>query len=363
MIPGRIAIIAEAGVNHDGDLDSALALVDGAADAGADIVKFQTFRADKVAAGIATQADYQARNTGKVESQLDMLRRLELTHDMHLAIARRCKERNIEFLSTAFDPEMLNYLVAELGIKRIKIPSGEATNPLLLAAAATKNLPVLLSTGMCTMPDILEALGTLAFYALNGIDARGTRAEVCNTLRDLPAREWLKKSVTVLHCTSEYPTPLSDANLAAIGTLRNALDLPVGYSDHTLGFTAPLGAVALGATVIEKHVTLDCSREGPDHKASLAIAELPSLVAVLHDMHAALGTGIKEPTAAESKTRRIVRRGLFAKRDLTAGSVLSAEDIELLRPETTLDARDLWSVVGHALRSPIRAGEAIDLES
>ena len=352
--------IAEAGVNHDGDLDAALALVDAAAAAGADIIKFQTFKADRVAAPSAAQAAYQSANTGKVELQLDMLRRLELSESMHTAIAQRCREKGIEFLSTAFDPDLLRYLVETIGIARIKIPSGEVTNPLLLDYAASTGLPILLSTGMCTLDDIEDALGMLAFFGIQG--RRGTREDFRAAAKDANGSLWLAEHVTVLHCTSEYPTPLQQANISAITTLQARFGLPVGYSDHTLGSIAPLGAVALGATVIEKHVTLDQGRAGPDHKASLPVAELELLITDLRAMRATLGSGEKLPTALERHTMALVRRGVFAAHDLPAGCQLDQNDIVLLRPATALDARDFWSIVGKPLKASVRRGEPISLE-
>ena len=359
----RLLFIAEAGVNHDGDIETALALVDAAARSGADIVKFQTFRSAQVATPAAAQAKYQTENIGRVETQRAMLSRLELSPEMHVAIAACCRENGIEFLSTAFDPALLRYLVNDLKMDRVKIPSGEVTNPRLLGAAADSGLPILLSTGMCTLADVRDALGMLAYFGMRGGDAIGSRSDFVAALDACAGRKWLEQRVTILHCVSEYPTALENANLRAISTLKAGFGLPVGYSDHTIGALAPLGAVALGATIIEKHITLDPSRPGPDHKSSLPVAELPHLIRSLRELHAALGDGEKVPTSGELETSRIVRRGVYSSRDLPEGHILTADDISLLRPATKIDARDLWSVVGRALPAAVRAGVPLDLEN
>jgi N-acetylneuraminate synthase len=291
-----------------------------------------------------------------------MLSRLELSPEMHIAIAARCREQGIEFLSTAFDPALLRYLVNDLKISRVKIPSGEITNPKLLGAAADSGLPILLSTGMCTLADVGDALGMLAYFGTRGGNAIGTRTDFVAALNECAGRKWLEQRVTILHCVSEYPTALEDANLRAISTLKVHFCLPVGYSDHTIGSLAPLGAVALGASVIEKHITLDTRRSGPDHKSSLPVAELPDLIKSLRELHASLGDGEKAPTLGEIETSQIVRRGVYSSRDLPKGHVLTADDICLLRPATKLDARDFWSIVGRTLPAAVRAGDAIDLE-
>lgn len=356
----KVFVIAEAGVNHDGIVADALRLVDAAADVGADAVKFQTFRADDVATPSAPQADYQGQNLGRSENQAEMLRRLELSVDAHFKISERCKLRGIEFMSTAFDDSSLKFLISEIGLGRIKIPSGEITNPLLLAAAACAGLPIIVSTGMCTVEDVEDGLGMLAFFVANGRNARGGRSDFRAAFASYAGRTWMQKTVALLHCTSEYPTPIERANLHAIRTLSDHFGLTVGYSDHTLGQIAPLAAVALGARVIEKHITLSAERIGPDHKASMEIADFSKLVRDIRLLERALGDGSKRPTAAELSIRAIVRRGLFASRDLPAGHVIRPDDVQLLRPMTSIDARDYWSVVGRSLRTRCAKGSPIE---
>jgi len=314
-------IIAEAGVNHNGDLDMALALVDAAAAAGADIVKFQTFRADRLVTQAAHKADYQVRATGGDESQLAMLRRLELTDAMHQAVIARCAERHIEFLSTGFDEESVDLLVG-LGIRRLKIPSGEITNLPYLRHVGRQGLPVLLSTGMTTLADIEAALEVL--------ENAGTPRE----------------RVTILQCTTEYPAPMADVNLRAMDTIRDAFGVSIGFSDHTQGITAAIAAVARGARVIEKHFTLDRTLPGPDHQASLEPAELGAMVVAIREVEAALGDGHKRPTESERRTRAVARRSIVAARAIRAGAVLTEADLAAKRPGGGLSPMRWHEVIG-----------------
>lgn len=299
-----LQIIAEAGVNHDGELDRAMALVDAAAEAGADIVKFQAFRSrDLVAAGTPTAA-YQKENTGDTE-QRALLERLELSLDQLARIAEHCRAKNIEFLCTAFDITMIEAL-SNMGMRRIKIASGELNNLPALTRLASAGLPLLLSTGMATLDEVC-----LAF----------------ETLRNNGATD-----ITLLHCTSLYPAPMESVNLRAMITMRDEFGVPVGYSDHTLGDHVAVAAVALGATVIEKHLTLDHSRPGPDHAASMEPGELGLMIARLREVWRALGDGIKQPSAEEIETARLVRRSWHAARNLESGHVIEAADVILRRP-------------------------------
>jgi N,N'-diacetyllegionaminate synthase len=314
-------IIAEAGVNHNGDPAMSLALVDAASAAGADVVKFQTFRADRLVTQAARKAEYQVRTTGGDESQLAMLRRLEMTTAMHEAVIARCAERGIEFLSTGFDEDSIDLLVG-LGITRLKIPSGEITNLPYLRHVGHLGLQVLLSTGMATLADIEGALEVLA-------DA-GTPRE----------------RVTILQCTTEYPAPMADVNLKAMDTIRDAFGVSVGFSDHTQGITAAIAAVARGATVIEKHFTLDRTLPGPDHQASLEPDELRNLVAAIRDVEAALGDGHKRPTESERRTRTVARRSIVAARPIRAGEVLTEADLAAKRPGGGLSPMRWHEVIG-----------------
>lgn len=330
-------LIAEAGVNHNGDVDTALRLVDAAARAGADAVKFQTFRAEKLVVAGAPKAEYQARQTGGGD-QLSMLKALELSDDAHRALARRCAERKIEFLSTPFDEDAAEMLVG-LGMRRIKVPSGELTNKPFLEFLAKFDRPMILSTGMATLAEAREAVVWIG------------RARKRRKLKAPLAR-----MLTLLHCTSNYPAAPGDVNLHAMTALGKALKLPVGYSDHTEGVCISVAAAALGASLIEKHFTLDRSMPGPDHQASLTPEDLERLVAEVRAVGVALGDGVKAPRPSELPVRDLVRRSLTAARDLVAGEKLLAPDVALLRPGTGLPPKALASVLGRRLKHSLKMG-------
>lgn len=318
----RPLLIAEAGVNHNGQLNLALALVDAAAEAGADAVKFQSFRADALAVRDAPTPQYQ-RERGGMQDQHAMLAALELGIEALREVASRAREHGLLFLSTPFDVRSLAELV-DLGVPAIKIGSGDLTNLPLLRSAAATGLPLLLSTGMATL------------------------GEVETVLAAIPS-----ESIVLLHCTSAYPAPMEDANLRAIETLRARFGHPVGYSDHTKGITASVAATTLGAAVIEKHFTISRRLPGPDHAASLEPAELKELVAAVHDVGLTLGDGVKAPRPAEEELRSIARRSLVAARDLPAGHRLRPEDIDAKRPGVGISPLEIDRVVGCILRSPI----------
>lgn len=350
-------IIAEAGVNHNGSLDRALALVDAAADAGADIVKFQTFRADALAASSAPKAAYQKRETGAGETQLDMLRRLELDEAAHHALLDRCRARGIRFLSTPFDLGSLDLLL-RLDVPILKMGSGELTNaPLLLASARTQR-PLILSTGMAGLAEVERALGVVAFGYLTP-DAAPTRAAFAATLSLPEAWDVLRQRVSLLHCTTEYPTPYDQVNLRALDTLAAAFGLPVGYSDHTQGLEISLAAVARGATIIEKHFTLDRTLPGPDHKASLEPEELKALAAGIRAIEAALGDGIKTPRACELPNVAVARKSLVAARPIAAGEPYTADTVSIKRPGTGRSPFDYWDVLGQQAPRALDEGELL----
>lgn len=305
--PRHVFVIAEAGVNHNGSLQRALEMVDAAVAAGADAVKFQTFTADALVTRDAPKAGYQAIATGEAESQYEMLKRLELSEADHVALMERCREKDIVFMSAAFDPASLE-LLARLGIDRVKIPSGEMTNVPLLRRIARLGLPVLLSTGMAILDEVRASLEIL---------------EDAGCSRD---------RVTVLQCTTEYPTPLEDVNLLAMVRMGEALRVRVGYSDHTNGITVPIAAAALGATVIEKHFTLDRSLPGPDHLASSEPDELRSMVVAIRDVEIALGDGIKRPGATERQNALVARKSVVAARSILRGERLTEDALTLKRP-------------------------------
>lgn len=335
-------VIAEIGVNHNGKLDLALQLVEAAVAAGAQAAKFQTFKADALTSrGTATVA-YQKRAANAVD-QHTMLKELELSERDHRIVARRCEELGIEFMSTAFDKESLD-LLCDLGIRRIKIPSGEVTNTPYLEDCARRGLPIILSTGMADLEEVRSAVATLrkSMLPLHVTDPA-----------NLPA-------LTVLHCTSAYPTAFSDVNLAAMTTIAREVGVPVGYSDHSQGiFVAPV-AVALGAKIIEKHVTLDRKLPGPDHSASIEPSELKAMVRAISDAELILGDGVKAARAAELEARSLVRRGLKAARNLNAGDTLTEDDVAILRPATGIAPNEFRSIIGMQLTTALAAGDPIE---
>jgi len=314
-----ILIIAEAGVNHNGDLALAKQLIDLAAEAGADMVKFQTFSADRLVTRHAKKAEYQIATTGSADTQHQMLSRLELSENMHYELIAHCAMRNIEFFSTGFDIQSIDFLIS-LGINHFKIPSGEITNLPYLRHIGQFSKPVILSTGMATMGDIEAAIDAL---------------EQAGTVRSL---------ITVLHCTTEYPTPMEEVNLRAMQSIQSAFGVAVGYSDHTAGIEVSIAAAALGATVIEKHFTLDRKLPGPDHKASLEPDELKGMVFAIRNIEKALGDGIKRLSPSEECTRDVVRKSLVARKSIKAGEVFSTHNITTKRPGTGVSPMT-WDVV------------------
>lgn len=333
----KVLIIAEAGVNHNGSMDNARKLIDAAVEAGVDIVKFQSFKADKIASKNATKATYQQETTDKKESQLEMLKKLELSEADHDTLLDYCKQKGITFLSTPFDNESIGLLHSK-GITIGKIPSGEITNlPYLLQMAQT--FPhIILSTGMCTMQEIKDA------YLL--LVNAGT----------------LPGNITILHCNTEYPTPMQDVNLLAMNAISRELNVPVGYSDHTLGIEVPIAAVALGATVIEKHFTLDRTMEGPDHRASLEPDELKAMVRAIRNIELAIsGNGIKEPSASEAKNMAIARKSIHLKHALQAGHILTENDLIMKRPGTGISPMQSANIVGRKLVAGLPAEHLLQL--
>lgn len=345
MIPGRIAIIAEAGVNHNGSLDLALRLVDAAAQAGADVVKFQTFKAENLASRHAAKAEYQTRTTTAGESQLDMLRRLELSEAAHFRIIERCTERGIRFLSTPFDHDSLTFLADRLDVEHIKLGSGELTNAPLLLAVAQTGKPLLLSTGMSDLGEVEQALGVLALGHAKRAE-HPSRAAFAAAYATPDYRAALATKVTLLHCTTEYPAPFAEVNLRAMDTLAAAFGLPVGFSDHTPGIAVPIAAAARGAVVIEKHMTLDRGMDGPDHKASLEPAEFAAMVEGIRHVELALGDGRKQPAPSERKNIEIARKSLVAARAIHAGELFSADNLTVKRPGTGFSPFRYWDLLG-----------------
>jgi len=330
----KVYIIAEAGVNHNGDINIAAELVRQAAKAGADAVKFQTFSAKALTTDSAQKADYQKKTTDSEESQQDMLSRLELSREDHIYLQKLCKECNIDFLSTPFDQPSIE-LLEELSIPVYKIPSGEITNYPHLVNIARLKKPVILSTGMCFMEDVEKAVAVL--------------------------KENGAEDITLLHCTTEYPAPKNEVNLRAMITLRDKFNLKVGYSDHTQGIEIPIAAVGMGAMLIEKHFTLDKNMEGPDHKASLEPYELKAMVDAIRNVEAALGSGIKEPTESEKRNMAIARKSLVAAADIAEGEPFSAENLTAKRPGNGISPMEWSNVIGKTAKRDFKRDELIEI--
>ena len=328
-----VFVIAEAGVNHNGDLALALRLCDAARRAGADAVKFQTFRAEDLVVPGAPTAQYQARETGEVD-QFVLLQRLELSLQQHQQIKAHCDRIGIEFFSTPFSVDAVDLLVG-LGVKRLKLSSGELTHRTLVEHAAATKLPLLMSTGMATMEEIIEAVGWV----------RAARGHL--------------DAVVVLHCTSAYPAPDEALNLSAMRQMAGQLAVAIGYSDHSLGIEAPLAAVALGATVIEKHLTLDCTMPGPDHSASLEPDGFARMVQGIRRVSAMLGDGVKAPRPDELDTARVARRSVVTTRAIAAGTVLTAGMLACRRPATGIAPRELPGLVGRRVRQAMGPGAVL----
>ena len=327
----KTIIIAEAGVNHNGDIETAKKLIDVASDAGVDYVKFQTFKADRLVSPLAQKAKYQIKNDkNSDDSQLNMLKKLELSDADHKELISYCKSKNISFFSTAFDEEGISYL-SSLNFDMFKIPSGELTNYPYLKVIAKTGLPVILSTGMANLDEIEKSINVLVSY--------GTK----------------KSEITVLHCNTEYPTPMIDVNLKAMLTIKEKLGVSIGYSDHTLGLEVPIAAVALGAKIIEKHFTLDRSLKGPDHKASLEPNELKEMVIAIRNIEMAIsGNGLKEASLSEKKNIYIARKSIHLSKDLTSGSIINEQDIISLRPGDGICTMNWENIIGKQVNKDLK---------
>ncbi len=356
----RIQIIAEAGVNHNGSLEKALQLIDIAKESGADAVKFQTFKAQAISNYSAPKAEYQKQNNPIEESQLEMLKRLELDETAHQSLITHCKDQNIQFLSTPFDIASLDMLHKKFNIPQIKIPSGEITNlPFLLKIAKTGK-PVILSTGMSTLGEIELALAALAFgyIDLSGKPSIEAFQEAFNSIE---GQGVLQEKVILLHCTTEYPAPFEGVNLKAMDTLHDAFGLPVGLSDHTPGIAVSIAAVARGASVIEKHFTISRDLPGPDHRASLEPEELKALVAAIRQVEVALGCSRKCPTSGELKNRVVARKSLVAASDIHQGTAFSEGNIVIKRPGTGISPARYWELLGKKAPRDFKQDELIEI--
>lgn len=332
----KTLIIAEAGVNHNGDINLAKKLIDAAAVAGVDYVKFQTFKASKIVSKAAVKAEYQNINTNNVkESQLQMLQNLELSEKDHYELINYCNLKNVKFFSTAFDLDSLSFL-QELGLKLFKIPSGELTNLPYLQKVALLATEIILSTGMSTMKEIGDAIAVL--------------------------RAQSNAKITVLHCNTEYPTPFGDVNLLAMNNIKKEFDVQIGYSDHTLGIEVPIAAVALGATIIEKHFTLDRNLPGPDHAASLEPLELIAMVKAIRHIELSLGSEIKTPSPSELKNIAIARKSIHLCVDKKHGDFIEVADLEMLRPGDGISPMKMYDIIGKTIRIDLPAGHKLTFE-
>jgi N-acetylneuraminate synthase/N,N'-diacetyllegionaminate synthase len=336
----HVYIIAEAGVNHNGDLEKAIELIDAASQAGADAVKFQSFKADKLVSKTAKKAKYQAANIGDDDdSQYNMLKLLELSEKDHHTLIEQCERRGIQFLSTAFDVDGIDFLDG-LKLPFFKSPSGEITNYPYLKRLAEKGKPVLLSTGMADMSEVKNAISVLTKYGLT------------------------KRDITVLHCNTEYPTPMEDVNLKAMLSMGKELGVQVGYSDHTLGIEVPVAAVAMGAKVIEKHFTLDRNLIGPDHRASLEPGELKEMVTSIRNIEKALsGNGEKQPSHSELKNKEVARKSIHTTRSIKAGEIIKEEDIIALRPGNGITPMEWKNIIGKKVNRDYTATEMLEWNS
>lgn len=332
---GKTIIIAEAGVNHNGDMATARGLIDAAVIAGVDYVKFQTFKTENLVSCYAPTAEYQQKATNET-SQYSMLKRLELSRQQHLELIEYCHEMGVEFLSTAFDLDSIDML-AEFNLDFWKIPSGEITNYPYLVKIARTEKPIVMSTGMCNINDVTQALNILCE---NGVK---------------------KKNITLLHCNTQYPTPMCDVNLKAMMTLADTFGVNVGYSDHTQGIEIPIAAVALGATVIEKHFTLDRNMEGPDHKASLEPDELIDMVTAIRNVEQALGTSDKKPSSSETPNKNVARKSIVAKRHIKQGELFTEENITVKRPGNGISPMRWNEVIGAIATRNYSPDELIEL--
>jgi N-acetylneuraminate synthase len=353
----RVYIIAEAGVNHNGDYETAMALVEAAAEADADAVKFQTFNARLLAAANAPKAAYQKRNTGEQDNQLEMLLRLELPQAWHGPLQARASELGIAFLSTAFDSKSLEFLNT-LDLPLYKIASGEITNGPMLWKVARAGRPMILSTGMATLGEIDQALAVLA-HGLEFAEAPDSLEQVLSNWARDEARQQVAEKVALLHCTSQYPARLEEVNLRALDLLADTFGVPVGYSDHTEGLLVSLAAVARGAQIIEKHFTLDRSMPGPDHAASLEPGELKAMVAQIRQVELALGKRRKTPQASEWDTRRAARQSLTFVRDLAKGQTITAEDLGTARQGGGTSPMLAWDLIGTLAGQECKAGDPV----
>ncbi len=356
----KVLIIAEAGVNHNGDIGLAKELILAAAEAGANIIKFQTFKAKNLVTKTAEKAQYQKDNCGADETQFEMLKKLELNEDMHFDLIECCKNNNIQFLSTAFDNSSLDFLTGVAKLDLLKIPSGEITNGPFIHDHSKTGANIILSTGMATLGEVEAALAVIA----HGYCKPDTPIRSLDDCYGVAATESgqtsLRNKVTLLHCTTSYPAPVDSVNLRAMDVMQDAFGLPVGYSDHTSGLVASIAAVARGASVIEKHFTLDKNMIGPDHKASLEPDELKKMVEDIRLTSQMLGNGVKLPHPVEISSKQVARKSIVARQNINAGDILTSDNLTIIRPGTGRSPMEWWGVLGTSAIKNYRKGDLIE---
>lgn len=352
-------IIAEAGVNHNGSVEMAKQLIKVAKNSGADAVKFQTFKAENLVTADAKQANYQENNLGAATSQYEMLKKLELSYTEFIELKKYCDKLKIEFLSTPFDFKSVDFLINELGMARVKIPSGELTNIPFIHYIATKQKPIIMSTGMATMDDIHEALSFIA-YGLAYPKKRVNLEEVMKFYETPTAKQLLQKYVIILHCTTEYPAPFKTINLRAMSQIEKELAIPIGFSDHSEGIAVPIAATALGAVVVEKHFTLSRQLKGPDHLASLEPRELQEMVESIRVVEQSLGTGEKKPTEIELENRIVARKSIVARKTIQTGEIIAEDHLTIKRPGNGMSPSTYWSLLGRIAKKSYQKDELLD---
>lgn len=352
-------IIAEAGVNHNGQPELAYKLIDEALEAKADMVKFQTFNASKLTTQSASKADYQLRSTDQAESQQEMLKKLQLSPQEQLDLRDYADKKGVEFISSPFDTQSALWLINEMGLETLKIGSGELTNGPMLLKIAQKQPEIIISTGMANLGDIEDALAVMAFGYLNPTKEPKSFNEIMDIYNTPEAHKILKQQVTILHCTTEYPAPFDQTNLRSMKSIGEIFDIPVGFSDHTPGISIPIAAVALGATVIEKHFTTDKNLPGPDHKASLEPDELKAMVKAIREVEVALGTFRKAPSPVEMGNKKIARKSLVSETEIKMGEPFTHENLTSKRPGTGISPMAYWDYIGTTAKKNYQPDELI----
>lgn len=355
-----VYLIAEAGINHNGSMELAIQLIDAASQAGADAIKFQTFKARELVTANTPMTEYQTVNTGSRQSQMEMLKKYELRESQYLELMTYCQKCNIDFLSSPFDLESVEILATKLKLPRLKIPSGEINNAPLLLKAARMGKDIILSSGMSNLGEIEMALAILAFGYITEFE-KPSKNSFYEAYSSKEGQKVLKEKLVLLHCTSEYPAPFEEVNLKAMDSLKQTFGLRVGYSDHTQGIAVPVAAAARGAVVVEKHFTLDCNLQGPDHKASLDVEDLKQMVKAIRQVEQALGNGIKIPVSSELRNLPLIRKSLITRKTVRRGERFTAENLGVKRPGTGISPLYYWEWLGRIADRDYEADELVEL--